>query len=172
MKMNPMRQIKVEKVTLNVGAGNDQEVLKKGIKLLKNITGIEPVKTISDKRIPGWGVRPGLPLGCKITLRGPLAEDVLRKILKAKENKLRKSCFDPCGNVSFGIHEYIDVPDLNYDPSIGILGFQICTTLVRPGTRVKYRKNEKRKIGKTHLITQEDSMKFFNERFNVTVEEE
>jgi large subunit ribosomal protein L5 len=172
MKMNPMRQIRIEKVTLNIGAGTDQELLKKGVKLLHNITGIEPVKTISDKRIPGWGVRPGLPLGCKITLRGPKAEEVLRKVLKAKENKLRKSCFDGNGNVAFGIHEYIDVPDLNYDASIGIIGFQINTTLMRPGLRIKYRKNERRKIGKSHVITQNDSMSFFNEKFNVTVEEE
>ena len=172
MKMNPMKQIRIEKVTLNVGAGTDQELLKRGMKLLQNIAGIEPVKTISDKRIPGWGVRPGLPLGCKITLRGQQAEEVLRKVLKGKENKLKKSSFDDRGNVAFGIHEYIDVPDLNYDASIGIIGFQTCTTLTRPGMRVKYRKNERRKIGKSHLISQQDSIEFFNQKFGVVVEEE
>lgn len=65
--MNPMRNIRIEKVTLNIGAGKDQNKLDKARLLLKAITGIEPVKTVTQKRIPGWGLRPGLPIGCKIT---------------------------------------------------------------------------------------------------------
>ena len=53
--MNLMREIRIEKVTLNVGAGKDQDKLKKAQKLLKHITGIEPIKTITQKRIAGWG---------------------------------------------------------------------------------------------------------------------
>ena len=64
-----MQAIKVEKITLNIGAGKDQTKLERGILLLKNITGIDPVKTFTNKRIPTWGLRPGLPIGCKITLR-------------------------------------------------------------------------------------------------------
>lgn len=167
-----MKTIRIEKITLNVGAGNDQELLKKGMKLIKNLTGIEPIKTISNKRIPAWGVRPGLPLGCKLTIRGKKADEILVRLLKAKDGKLSKSCVDACGNVSFGIHEYIDVPDLNYDPSIGIIGFQVCATLVRPGNRVKLRKLKTRKIGRKHLITQEDGINFIKEKFNIIVEDE
>ena len=39
------------------------------MKLLKNMTGINPIKTVTNKRIPSWGVRPGLPIGTKITIR-------------------------------------------------------------------------------------------------------
>ena len=67
--MDLMKAIKIEKVTLNVGAGKEQSKLEKGIVLLKNITGINPVKTFTNKRIPTWGLRPGLPIGCKLTLR-------------------------------------------------------------------------------------------------------
>ena len=67
--MNPSRDIKISKVTLNIGAGKDQTKLDKGIKLFKSITNVSPVKTITSKRIPGWGLRPGLPIGCKVTLR-------------------------------------------------------------------------------------------------------
>ena len=76
--MNSMKKIGIEKITFNIGAGTDQEKLKKGIMLLKNITGVEPVKTISEKRIPSWGVRPGLPVGCKVTLRGKKAEELVQ----------------------------------------------------------------------------------------------
>ena len=64
-----MKEIRIEKITLNIGAGKDADKLEKGIKLIKNITGRPPIKTYTKKRIPGWGLRPGLPIGCKLTLR-------------------------------------------------------------------------------------------------------
>jgi len=167
---NIMRNLKIEKLTLNVGAGTNQDMLKKGVKLLTNLTGLEPIKTKSEKRIPSWGVRPGLPIGCKITIRGKKAEDIIKRLVAAKEKKLKKSSFDKNGNVSFGIHEYIDVPDLEYDAAIGIIGFQACITLTRPGYRIKNRRKLKSKIGKGHLVTQEDSIKYFQDNFGVTVE--
>lgn len=168
--MNVMKTIKIEKLTLNVGAGTNQEVLKKGMKLMKNLTGVEPVKTISNKRIPSWGVRPGLPVGCKITLRGAEIKPLIKRLVAAKENKLAKNCFDKEGNVSWGIHEYINVPDLNYDPSIGIMGFQVSVTLTRPGFRVKERRKLPSKVGKSQKITQEESIDFFKNEFNIQVE--
>ena len=75
--MNVMKTIRIEKITLNVGAGKDQNKLEKGMKLLQKVTGIEPIKTFTSKRIPGWGLRPGLPIGCKITLRREEAEKLL-----------------------------------------------------------------------------------------------
>ena len=104
-----MKEIKIEKVTLNIGAGKDQNKLKNADKLLKIITGINPVKTITQKRIAGWGLRPVLPIGCKITLRKKPAKVMLKRLLKAKENKLTNSSIDNSGNISFGIHEYIDI---------------------------------------------------------------
>ena len=50
--MNQMRKIRIAKVTLNIGAGKDTSKLEKGVLLLKSITGIDPVKTITSKRIP------------------------------------------------------------------------------------------------------------------------
>jgi len=170
--MNVMRKIRIEKLTLNMGAGVDQDHLKKGMKLLKNLTGIEPVKTVSDKRIPSWGVRPGLPIGCKLTLRGKKAEEILKRLLVAKENKLKPSCFDENGTVSFGIHEYLDVPNLEYDASIGIIGFQLSITLERPGFRIKRRRSLRRKVGKNHRIKKEDAISYFKEEFKVKLEGE
>jgi len=168
--MNVMKNIKIEKLTLNIGAGKDQTKLEKGMKLIKNITGINPVKTFTKKRIPEWGLRPGLPIGCKITLRNKKANELLAVLLKAKENKLRKGCFGN-GSVSFGIYEYIDVPSIKYDPEIGVMGFQVCITLERPGFRIKKRRIARKSISSKHQIKAKEAIDFMREKFDVEVEE-
>lgn len=170
--MNPMREIKVEKVTLNVGAGKDQTKLEKGILLLKSITGIEPVKTFTNKRIPSWGLRPGLPIGCKLTLRRKKADDILLRLLEAKDNKLGPYQFDKEGNIAFGIHEYMDIPGIKYDPKIGIMGLEVCVTLERPGFRIKRRRVMQRKISNKHRIKKEEVMEFMKKKFKVKIGEE
>ncbi|MBU0614641.1 MAG: 50S ribosomal protein L5, partial [Nanoarchaeota archaeon] len=141
------------------------------IQLLKNVVGVTPVKTFTNKRIPTWGIRPGLPIGCKITLRKGKAKEVLARLLLAKDNKVKPKQFDGSGNLSFGIHEYIDVPDVKYDPKIGIMGFEVCVTLERPGHRIKRRSINKKKVPKKQDITQEEAIEFFKKEFNVKVGE-
>lgn len=167
--MNAMKSIRIEKLTLNIGAGKDQTKLEKGVKLLKAVTGIDPVKTITKKRIPAWGLRPGLPIGCKITLRKEQARKLLERLLEAKEKKLTDTNFDNSGNVSFGVHEYIDIPGVKYDPTIGMLGLQVCLTLERPGYRIKRRRKAPRKIPLQHLITKEEAINYITSTFKVTV---
>ena len=170
--MNPNRILRIEKVTLNMGAGKDQAKLDKGFKLLKTISGKEPVKTITMKRIASWGLRPRLPIGCKVTLRGNDAKEVLKRLLAAKENHLSPKQIDTQGNVSFGIHEYIDIPGAKYDPDIGIMGFEVSVTFERPGYRIKKRKLLKRKIPSRHKVTKEEVVRFLSEEFQVRFEEE
>jgi large subunit ribosomal protein L5 len=172
MIMNVMRNIRIEKVTLNVGCGKDQTRLEKAVRLLKNITGINPVKTFAKKRIPEWGLRPGLPIGCKITLRKQIAKELLLRLLKSKGFKLKESCFNDLGNISFGIEEYIDIPDVKYDPEIGIMGLEACVTLERPGFRIKRRKIYRRKIPKKQFITKQDAVDYMQNNFNVKTGEE
>ncbi len=170
--MNPMKQIRIEKLTLNIGAGKDAKKLENGIKLLKKITGIEPIKTTTTKRIPAWNLRPGLPIGCKITLRKEYAEKLLPKLIEAKDFKLKEEQFDNNGNLSFGIHEYIDIKDVKYEPDIGIMGFEISVTLKRPGYRIKKRKYLKKKIGNKHKITKQEAIEFMKSKFKVKLGEE
>jgi large subunit ribosomal protein L5 len=166
----PMLKIKIAKVTLNIGAGTDHAKMEKGIKLLKMITGIEPIKTVSQKRIPSWGLRPGLPVGCKITLRGKKADEVLARLLKARDDILAPSCFDNNGNISFGIKEYIDIPGVEYDQEIGITGLQATVTLERPGYRIKRRLIQRKKVHGHHRITQKDAIQFVTDELNIKVE--
>ena len=167
-----MKTIKVAKLTLNFGAGTDQKKLAKGIKLMKLISGKEPVKTKTSKRIPGWGLRPGLPIGCKITLRGEDAVKLVPRLVAAKENVLSIKSFDDNGNISFGIPEYVDIPDAKYDPELGIMGFEVSMTLEKPGFRIKSRKIMKRKIPLHHRINKVDAVKYLKDNFKVKIKEE
>ena len=166
--MNAMREVRIEKLTLNFGAGKEQAKLDKGIAMIKSITGKEPLKTVTNKRIPAWGVRPGLPIGCMLTLRKKAATELLPRLLAAKEKKLASSCFDNYGNVSFGIPEYIEIPGVKYDPKIGVIGLQVCITLGRKGYRIKERKLRNTRIGKKHIVTKNDAMDFMKQKYEVT----
>lgn len=154
-----MREIAIAKVTLNIGAGKNEEHLKKGLKLLEKLAPSAPVKTITTKRIPGWGLRPGLAIGCKVTVRKD-AEMLLKRLLAAKKMVLSSRSFDRDGNFSFGIPEYIDIAGLEYDPELKILGLEAAITLERPGFRVKRRKIKARPIGKHHRLGKEDAIAF------------
>ena len=168
--MDKMKIIKIEKVTLNIGAGKDQSRLEKGVSLLKSIGNATPIKTVTNKRIQEWGLRPGLPIGCKLTLRKDRALKLLPRLLDAVDNKLNPSQFDENGNVAFGIHEYIEIPGVKYDPKIGIIGLQVCVTLERPGYRIKKRRLLVRKIPTRHRITKQESIDFMSKNFNTAVE--
>ena len=167
-----MQELKVEKVTLNIGAGKDQNKLEKGVTLIKSITGIEPVKTKTNKRIIGWGLRPGLPIGCKLTLRKEAALKIIPRLLHAKDNILTEKQFDNNGNLSFGIPEYVDVEDAKYDPKIGVMGFEVCITFEKAGYRIKKRRIFKSKIGQKHKITKEETIEFMKKKFNVKIGDE
>ena len=150
---NVMQQPRVGKVTLNVGAGESGERLVKAEKLLHKITNKKTVRTVSKHKVPGWNLRKGEPIGCKITLRGKDADEVLRRMLYARDNKLVESNFDKDGNMAFGVHEYIDIQGLKYDPEIGILGLNINVTLEKPGYRVKRRRLRKGETPKRHRVS-------------------
>jgi large subunit ribosomal protein L5 len=169
--MNQMKTIRVEKVTLNIGAGKDEVLLKKGEKLFKSLTNVTPVRTITEKRIQGWGLRPGLPIGVKLTLRGEQANAMIPRLLGAKDNVLTENCFDGFGNISFGIPEYVDILGAKYDPELGIIGLQASITLERPGYRIKRRKLQKRKLPSHHQVSKEEAVAFMQETFKIKVGE-
>ena len=168
--MNKMREIRIAKLTLNIGAGKDVGKLDKGVILLEKLTGKKPTKTITQKRIAGWGIRPGLPVGCKVTLRGKDAFDFMARLVYAKDNKMIAKNFDENGNISFGIPEYIDIQDAEYLPEIGITGLEAAITLERRGFRVKKRKLFNSRVGKHHKITKQEAIDFMKSNFKVTVE--
>ncbi|MEM2192638.1 MAG: 50S ribosomal protein L5 [Candidatus Hadarchaeales archaeon] len=167
--MNPMRELRLEKVVINIGVGEGGDKLVKAEKVLKMISGQEPVRTYAKKTIREWGVKKGMPIGCKVTLRKKKAEEVLDKLLNAVERKISERSFDEAGNFSFGIKEHIDIPGIAYDPEIGIFGMDVCVSISRPGYRVKVRKKNPRKIGRHHQVTKEEAIDFMTKKFNVVI---
>jgi len=166
---NPMRMIRLEKITLNMGAGEPGPKLEKSKKILESIVSRKAVITKTHKRTTFGGAK-NRPIGVKITLRGTEARDLLKRLLKAVE-KLKGSNFDSSGNFSFGIHEYINIPGIKYDPDVGILGLDVAVTLERPGFRVKKRMIKPAKIGERHKIKPEEAMDWAKKEFGVKIEE-
>lgn len=169
-KENPMREIIIDKVTVNMGVGEPGEPLEKAKKLLETLSESTAVETKARDRNPTFKLRKGLPIGVKTTLRRERALDFLGKALAAKKKVLSESNFDNRGNFSFGVKEYIDFPGAKYDPTIGMLGFDVCVTLIRRGERVKRRILKTSKIGNAHLLTKQDAIEFAKSRFDVAVE--
>jgi len=160
-KENPTRKIRIEKVVLSVGG--TAEELEKGVKLLKMITGRNPAKMKSSKRIPAFGVRPNLEVGAVLTIRKG-AEEMLKRILTAVDNKLRKKQMSQ-NNFSFGIKEYIEIPGMEYQRDIGVKGLDVTVVFKRAGRRVKLRKAKKGKIPARQMISKEEIIQFMKENF-------
>ncbi len=156
--MNPMREIKIEKVTLNIGCGIDKEKLERAKKLLEKLANQKPVITNTVKRST-FGVAKGRPIGVKVTLRAHNAEKFLASVFSSVDNKIKASQVN-AGNFSIGVKEYIDLPTATYDPDIGIIGFDVAISLERPGFKVARRRIRKSKIGKKHLISKEETIEW------------
>ncbi len=170
MNGNPMREISIEKVTVNIGVGSPGERLDNAKELLRRLTERTPVETMARRREPAFKIRPGMPIGVKVTLRGKEAGAFLEKALAARKRVLSEKNFDKEGNFSFGIAEYIDFPGAKYDPSMGMYGFDVCVTLKRRGRRVAVRKLRNAKVGKAHRITKDEAIGFVKSAFNARVE--
>jgi len=167
--MNPMREIRIEKVTLSIGVGEGGDKLLKAEKVLEEIAGRKPIRTIAKKTIRDFGIRQGEPVGCKVTLRGEAAEATLKRLLGAVEKRLNKTTFDNHGNFSFGIKEHIDILGVKYDPEIGVFGMDVSVALCRPGYRIKYRRQEKRMIPRAHRVTKDESINFVSGKLGIQV---
>jgi len=166
--MNPMKDIRLEKVTLNMCTGEPGPKLEKAKKLLGSISGRTVVITKAHKRNT-FGIAKGRQIGVMTTLRGKEARDVLARLLQSKDNKLKSSQFDSNGNFSFGVEEYINIPGVEYDPEIGIMGLDVCVTLERPGYHVKKRMYRQQRVGKGHRITAEEAMEWARKELRVEV---
>lgn len=164
---NQMKEISVASVTLHCSTAEPQK-LERSFKLLKVITGRTPVKTLARKRIPTFKIRPGLEIGCKVTLRKEKALEVLRAVL-AGIPKINKKQFGP-GYFAFGIREYIEIPSIPYQRDIGMLGFEVMVALKRKGFRIARRKLKVRSIGLRHKISKEETIEFFKQNFKTPIE--
>jgi large subunit ribosomal protein L5 len=165
---NPMREIRIEKVVINIGCGEAGEKLDKAKKLLEGLlNGHKIVITHTHDRTT-FGMAKGRPIGVKVTLRGKDAAEFLKRALESVDNRLPEKCFDRQGNLSFGVKEHISMPGVKYDPELGVWGMDVCIRLERRGYRV-LRKNSHAKISSSHRVAPEEARAFMTENFGVKV---
>jgi len=165
MAENSMRDVRIEKVVLNVGGTGDK--LEKGFILLQTLSGKKPIKIKARKRIPTWGVRPGLEVGTKVTLRGADAEKMINKVLPAIDNVLKEKQIKD-NFVSFGIPEYIEIPGMEYIREVGIMGFEISIVFTRSGKRIE-RKKIKKGNAKRQKVSAEEIKKIMIDKFKTKI---
>ena len=167
--MSTMRDLHVEKVVVNIGVGEAGERLAKAEKVLEMVTKQKPVETLSKTVNRDLGIREGMPLGCKVTLRGDAAVDFVKQALSIREMRVPEYSFDKEGNMSFGISDYTDFEGMKYDPEIGIFGMDISVVLRRPGNRITQRALLKRRIPKSHRVGRDEAIQYMKDNFQVEV---
>ena len=128
---------KLVKVTINMGLGEAKEnskIMESAVQELALISGQRPVITKAKKSIANFKVRQGMPVGCKVTLRGDNMYEFIDKFFNISLPRVRdfkgvsKNSFDGRGNYSMGIKEQLIFPEINYDDVESIKGMNIVFT--------------------------------------------
>ena len=126
---------KVTKVTLNMGVGeamNDKKLLERAVEDMTLISGQKPLVTKARKSVANFKIRDGMPIGCKVTLRGDRMYEFLDRLIgiaiprERDFRGLETKSFDGRGNYSMGIKEHIIFPEIDYDKVDKIRGMDIC----------------------------------------------
>lgn len=131
---NVMQVPRLSHIVLNVGMGEaikNIKLLDAAVKELSNISGQKAVITRAKKSIATFKLRKGMPIGCKVTLRGDRMFEFLDKFINLALPRIRDfkgvsaRSFDGKGNYAFGIKEQIIFPEIDYDKVEAIHGMDI-----------------------------------------------
>lgn len=125
---------KIDKIVINMGLGeavSNSKVIDEAIAELALITGQKPVVTRAKKSIAGFRLREGMPIGCKVTLRGARMYDFLDKLVSISLPRVRdfrgvsKKSFDGRGNYTLGVKEQLIFPEIDFDKINKVRGMDI-----------------------------------------------
>jgi len=128
---------RLEKITLNMGVGEakiNSKALDDATEQLAIIAGQHPVVTRAKKSIAGFKIRDGMPIGCKVTLRGARMYEFLDRLTTIALPRIRDfrginpGSFDGRGNFSMGVREQIIFPEINYDDVKEVRGLDVTIT--------------------------------------------
>lgn len=129
-----MQVPRLQKVVLNMGVGEaaqDSKVLEGAVRDLTMISGQKPAITRAKRSVSNFKIRTGMPIGCKVTLRGERMYDFVDKLIHIALPRIRDfsglspNGFDGRGNYSLGVNEQLIFPEIRYDDIDRIRGLDI-----------------------------------------------
>ena len=134
---NIMQVPKLDKIVVNMGIGEAREnekILEAAARDMATITGQKPVITKAKKSIANFKIREGMPIGCKVTLRGDRMYEFLDRLVNLALPRVRDfrgvnpNSFDGRGNYAMGIKEQLIFPEIEYDKIDKVRGMDIIFT--------------------------------------------
>ena len=129
-----MQVPKLEKIVINMGCGDavaNAKVLDDAVEELTIIAGQKPVITKAKKSIANFKLREGMPIGCKVTLRGERMYQFFDKLVSVALPRVRDfhgvnpNAFDGRGNYTLGVKEQLIFPEINFDKIKKVRGMDI-----------------------------------------------
>ena len=131
---NIMEVPKLDKIVINMGVGEAKEnakILESAMKDLEIIAGQKPITTKAKNSIANFKIREGMPIGCKVTLRGEKMYEFLDRLVNLALPRVRDfrgvnpNAFDGRGNNALGIKEQLIFPEIEYDKVDKVRGMDI-----------------------------------------------
>ena len=131
---NVMEVPKLAKIVVNMGVGEAKEnakILESAVKALETVTGQKAVLTKAKKSVANFKIREGMPIGCKVTLRGEKMYEFLDRLVNLALPRVRDfrgvnpNAFDGRGNYALGIREQLIFPEIEYDKVDKVRGMDI-----------------------------------------------
>ncbi len=131
---NIMQVPKIEKVVINMGVGEAKEnvkLLDAAVSDLETITGQKAIITKAKKSVANFKIREGMPIGCKVTLRGDKMYEFVDRLINLALPRVRDfrgvnpNAFDGRGNYALGIKEQLIFPEIEYDKIDKVRGMDV-----------------------------------------------
>lgn len=144
---SPMQAPRLVKVIINMGVGDsivNSKLLDEAVEEMTQIAGQKPVVTKAKKSIANFKLREGMPIGCKVTLRGKRMYEFLDKLFNISLPRVRdfhgvsSTAFDGRGNYTLGVKEQLIFPEINFDKVAKVRGMDVVIVTTAQSNKEAY----------------------------------